>query len=369
MSILLKNCIIIFLCIYNVFNINIKMIAPNSSALYKENTTTPEALYPAKNSNNGKWGYVSKTGQWKIIAQFDGASTFNDGTAIVIIGGKKSLINERGKITFSPQKKSLQGPNIQYSIFSEGVIGADNGQLSGFVDMHGNWVIPPIYEGVRHFHEGMAVAKKDYKFGFIDKKGIWIISPIYEEIEEFSEGLSHVTLNGKSGYIDKTGKLVIGLKFDEAQSFSNGLAAASTEGSWGLINQSGDWVVPPSFDNILTGRYGDLYSEGISANKAGNYGLINKHGQWLIPPLYLNALQFSESVASAAESIDKFSQPLNGYINKNNEWVINPKFAEAGKFENGIARVTQLIEDKEHIMPYAVIEGYINIQGNWIIKW
>lgn len=86
-------------------------------------------------------------------------------------------------------------------------------------------------------------AVKDGKYGFIDVHGQFVIPPSFTSAQEFSEGLAAVYVGGEShlerstdgspfisyergkwGYIDRTGAIAIPPQFGSAKPFSEGLA-------------------------------------------------------------------------------------------------------------------------------------------------
>jgi len=73
----------------------------------QEKTAQPQktkeavALFPIK--YNGKWGYIDETGIIIINPQYDTASEFFEGLALIEIGGKKGYIDKTGKKVISPE--------------------------------------------------------------------------------------------------------------------------------------------------------------------------------------------------------------------------------------------------------------------------
>jgi len=150
-------------------------------------------LFPIE--QDGKWGFIDKTGRIVIKPQFDEAVDFSEGLARVKIGDKWGFIDEMGKIVIEPQFVDK---------FSEETI---------FLD--------------RSFSEGLAAMNNDSKLGFIDKTGRIVIEPQFVSVWPFSEGLSRVTMDGSTwGFIDKTGKIVIKPQFNGVGDFHEGLATA-----------------------------------------------------------------------------------------------------------------------------------------------
>ncbi len=140
---------------------------------------------------NGKYGYIDKSGKVVIQPQFDNTMGFNEGLAATSVGGK-----------------------------------------FGYIDTKGRWAIKPQFDFTYMFSDGLALVEINKKKGWIDRKGRIVIEP--QEFEKtaigFREGRLAVMKNGKWGYIDKTGRMVIEAKFEEAKEFSGGVAQVVTEG-------------------------------------------------------------------------------------------------------------------------------------------
>ena len=108
----------------------------------------------------------------------------------------------------------------------------------GFIDKHGEIVIPLCFETVGEFSEGLASFERDGRWGFLDATGAVVIEPAFPWAQDFHEGLALVqvtgeslAINGQWGFIDRTGKVVIKSEFSELhgvaeseQGFSDGLA-------------------------------------------------------------------------------------------------------------------------------------------------
>jgi hypothetical protein len=149
----------------------------------------------AKNSGlfwvreNGKYGYIDRTGKTVIAPQFENTMGFNEGLAATKLNGKYGFINTKGE-----------------------------------------WVIKPQFDFTYVFMDGLAMVRVGKQYAWIDRTGKTVIAPTdYEAVAMgFSEGRLAVKRSGKWGYIDKTGKLVIDAKFHKAAKFEGGLAQVET---------------------------------------------------------------------------------------------------------------------------------------------
>ena len=119
----------------------------------------------------------------------------------------------------------------------------------GYINIAGDFVIPPHFFEATDFDEGLACVRFDeWRYGFIDKNGKVVIDDLPDE-SVFSEGLARIWADElKWGFIDKTGKFVIEPRFDDAWNFSEGMARVKVGDKWGFIDKNGDVVIDIRFD-------------------------------------------------------------------------------------------------------------------------
>ena len=113
------------------------------------------------------------------------------------------------------------------------------GDLYGYVNARGEYVITPQFVDAEDFYDGRALVKKGLLYGFINTKGEYIASPQFEVAGNFSEGLAAVKINDKWGYINTAGKLVIAAKYQDASTFDGGEAHVKFNNKKYLINTAG----------------------------------------------------------------------------------------------------------------------------------
>jgi hypothetical protein len=329
-------------------------------------------LYPIV--QNGKWGYIDKTGKIVIEPQFDYAYKFFEGLARVKVGdektGKYGYLDTIGRFVVNPQFDDA-------GEFSEGLSWVRIGNIEtgkyGFINNNGKFVISPQFYKVSDFSEGFAAVVIYGKYYYINKRGeivfpqrkyshIRIGSEIKTNIIEqgfddagfFSEGLAAVKTGEKWGYIDKKSRFVINPQFDYANDFSDSLALVKISEKYGYINKHGIYVINPQFDYggrikhipsfkelvIIQNRKSNNngFVEGLSVVAVNDgeilkFGYINKSGKFIINPQFDNAGNFIEGLA-AVKVNGKW-----GYIDKTGEFVINPTFDLVNDFYEGLAQV------------------------------
>ena len=84
------------------------------------------------------------------------------------------------------------------SIFGQDLKPRSQGELWGFADGSGRFVIQPVYQKVQEFHNGIAVVAKDNGIGWIDPQGKEVVRPLYmESPNKFGEGAFQPNYRGE----------------------------------------------------------------------------------------------------------------------------------------------------------------------------
>ncbi|MGE0568612.1 MAG: WG repeat-containing protein, partial [Bacteroidia bacterium] len=118
---------------------------------------------------------------------------------------------------------------------------------------------------------------KDDSFGFIDTTGKYVISPVYDDVKAFHEELAVVNVNDSLFYIDKDNVRYINQTFSEAYSFYKGIAGVKKENKWFLIDRLGN-KHSDFFDDM-----NELSEEKYIVKNNNLFGCINQHGDYIIP--------------------------------------------------------------------------------------
>ena len=260
-----------------------------------------------------KYGYIDINGNEVIPCQYDTATPFKDGYAIVTVGSRKLFIDTAGQevdsLTATPKQID---PGVPQRFFHE--IHTDeyypNGIEKtryevGFIDKDGKVLVPlGKYSFAMPFSEGLAAVGFEKHgetdevwgtLGFIDEKGDMVIKPQFDwyfaygddfyyeyRLGLFHEGLAPVFKDYKMGYIDKKGKIVIPFQYKYGYPFSEGLAAVMFPSKkWGFIDHEGNEVFQQRYD-----RVGD-FKHGIAPVELDfKLGFINKEGEIIIPCIF-----------------------------------------------------------------------------------
>lgn len=310
----------------------------------KEDTVTTEYNELYRIDVNGKYGFINENGKLVIEPQFDDAYIiFCDSVCYAKVGERKGLINTNGDffveidscinavywfyndVAIFTIQSGNQGIihksgeiilNASYKNISNdgdnGFIVEDTLGNCGYVDYHGEFILPCKYKALSGFNEGLMMVAASNKCGYVDTTGTWVIDSIYDEAKGFSEGLARVRIKDKWKFIDhegkvvdkfdnneiltgfacnrafvrngdrielinKKGKQVSYVDVDAVNGFKNGYATFLKNGKCGLVDTTGTISIPPKFDGLY-----DVVS-GLSVfKKADKYGVINTTGDVVV---------------------------------------------------------------------------------------
>lgn len=148
---------------------------------------------------------------------FDEVDTWADGLAPVRRGEDWYGLDAHG---------NLHGPFSTLLNPNDGLARFVDDQGVGFLDAHGNKVIPGRYQSAQGFRDGWAPVKREDKWTFVNAQGGELHAPQWDAAVGFDEGLAPVRKDGKWGAIDTSGALAIPCRFASLEQFSEGLAAA-----------------------------------------------------------------------------------------------------------------------------------------------
>lgn len=148
-------------------------------------------------------GLVDRSGKWIIQPTQDLVGEAENGLLLFASAhGKVGFMDRTGRIVIDARFSGTAILPFQESLAA--VYVGENPSLSaGFIDEHGQWVIPPHFSGAYHFCNGLAPVKSGDKWGFIDSTGAMVISPQFAHAESFEGGIAEVLQKDKSGKLHR----------------------------------------------------------------------------------------------------------------------------------------------------------------------
>jgi hypothetical protein len=132
-----------------------------------DNRRLDKAYHRVAFIDDGRVGYCTPLGEVVIPPRFDAGQAFQEGIAVVQLGGKY-----------------------------------------GYVDQFGEWVVKPELEFAYGFWHGVGAAKRDGKYGIVNHAGEWIKEPSFAYVAAVGGGVQAKTDTGEEGFIDSRGNFI-----------------------------------------------------------------------------------------------------------------------------------------------------------------
>ena len=286
-------------------------------------------LASVQDADTGLFGYIDKTGVWRIEPQFKSAYGFSDGRAMVQLeDGSWAYIDRTGALAI-PEVRDSDGSTypLKSSVnFREGIaaVEIDTGIAYDkiYIDINGNVLfnargLPKVYGAgyastyffgfASNFTNGKAVAARrvndstDARMDIedapviIDKSGN-ILATISKEYYADESGFDPNMMvkikpggpfHGEDlyGLCDENGNVVVPCEYPYLQYCENGwYVAQNQDGRYGYIDKSGNVMIDFEFEDA------EKFSCGLAPVLIdGLWGFINEDGEVVIEPAYLTA--------------------------------------------------------------------------------
>ncbi len=196
-------------------------------------------------SISGKYAYYNSKFE-KQFGDYEYASAFNCGCAAIKVGEAEwYIINEKGE-------KLNSTPYLDVILDSKGIAFRNDRafvMIDGsycMIDTSGNVI------GENKFIDAMPFLNTKQ----VDKK---------KKIDNSKTVLAAVCSGGKWGYVDTECNFVIEPQYQDAHSFSNSFAAVCKDGKWGFICTNGSLAIDYQFENV-----GDFNTKGCVFTSANS---------------------------------------------------------------------------------------------------
>ncbi|MBX3130804.1 MAG: WG repeat-containing protein [Polyangiaceae bacterium] len=302
------------------------------------------------------WGLLRRDGQCVWLPAARALTDMVEGFARVEwSAGGYDLVDRDGGLLFGE-------PVSGCGTFREGRCAASVGELWGYVDDRGSWVVEPRFQQASAFSEGVAAVRlAGGGFRFIDRDGDSRGDAEFDEAGLHCGGLARVRRGDRWGYVNDQGALVIEARFEQARDFVEGLAAVRLGEAWTWITPTGRALGEPRYERVFDASAGigifehrgtrgfvspsgetlaeglesaHEFREGLAAiQRRARWGFLDTAGQLVIPPRFAGVMGFSEGLAAAR------SGGAWGFIDATGEFVIPPQLSSCGSFHGGRAWV------------------------------
>jgi hypothetical protein len=173
-------------------------------AIYKYASLFSNEL--AKVQLGEKVGFINKNGEFVLSVKFafDSISSFSDGFACAKQSGLYGYIDKSGNWKIQPQF-------IEAMNFENGIAAAKTDSLWGYINKTGNWIIEPQFIDANYFSDGIAPVRVKRGAGFIkylpisariknyveNKISEWQKKGEYEKTSEYQKRVNETNRNAK----------------------------------------------------------------------------------------------------------------------------------------------------------------------------
>lgn len=372
--------------------------------------STNNSVVPNKNDNlvvNDKYAVTSGN---KFISKDINGDIILNPEGVPIDATKSVWSYEKNGVYYMCSKKKLYGIVDQSgnvvqllpltighidSYFSEGLIAFMNNttQKYGYCDRTGNILIQPQFDHALPFKNGRANVKLGELRGFIDKQGKWVVQPQFISWEGFDySDFAFVKFKGDENYgvIDRVGNILVRNTFTQAeislsgtmdtpwivgQVIKTGLILVEENELFGYKNLKGEWVIQPKYKHGNQFRH-NLATVSIVENEKTLFGVINPKGETVIPFIHKTLSTAWSNTYESDENVTLAGETKDGdflIYNDKAEVVFGPiktfenkKIRQLQPFKYDCAKIelygTEIIKDKHPSIP-SVLTTFINRKG------
>jgi len=273
-------------------------------------------LYPAslKTVDGTSWGYINKDGSFILKPQYDNAMDFQqNGLAIVQKDNLTGIIDRHGRYIVPPKYSSINP-------FNEGRASTMDSEGFKMIDESGKELTPKAYNYIGTFQNGRVIYANTaedglYRYGYLDGKGRDVIPAQYMNAYDFQDGYAIVQIaNNQYALIDHNGEPHYTYNYYSVNNLGNGLLPFQPEANskYGYLNIKGDIVIEPQFGMALP------FADGRAVVNAADdytskYGLIDKSGRYIFEPIYNDIISMGENNVALGKAADP-EQPFKGSI-------------------------------------------------------
>jgi len=233
-----------------------------------------------------------------------------------------------------PLSESPDHPYISLTDPCQDVIIAEEATGYGLINRHGDYILDPIIDEIKHLDDNYFFARNEAEYLLIN--ALSTDADIrYNSFHKISieNDVMVEYIHGKLRRIMKNDGILLDIVgMDSVRKVDDYYNVHFRDQKTGLLNPQGKWEVrpTPSAKKIFPGN------EGLFGALIGeDFGYINSRGDTIIEPVFDQVKGFSEGLAEVRKG------QLWGYVNRNNQMIIPFSFENSGPFSHGVAIVAQ----------------------------
>ncbi|MFS0489494.1 WG repeat-containing protein [Leadbetterella byssophila] len=290
---------------------------------------------------NNKYGYINREGKIAIPPQYDYVRPFS--SHIAIVGNKVSYLPEMGRERYSTEdyfghflidtlgNRQTKDDFLFLGLIGEGLISAVKLETQTYEQNLKRIKHSSLYRDSELKSANKLFIKESKLFGFIDLKGEWIIPPTFPYTHLFDLIISY--FNNDYAFVSR----------NQGFNYTDVISLEEEKIKYNFIDKSGKYLSDDNFSLPNNQYYGfrknGLAIVGISDNdqtifytstlgktdevheiNAQYFGYINKSGVFVIPPLYKEVTPFVKGLSQVKGNKD--CQNIGScYIDVNGRYV------------------------------------------------
>lgn len=245
------------------------------------------------NGFDGGWAMIDLDGKLMTDAIFS-QSAFTNGETVYWADGiccvDNRFINNEGEIIAPKNGESFAKTGYFFDGYAS--VKDPESYLWGYIDINGDWVVPPQFSQADIFRSGVAVVRDpdDSLMGIIDDSGNWVVEPQFPQIRGISDGKFLVSDNEHYLLQDFSGTILEEYDFPNAVDVSirSDVIFALFMDRCEIYDLDGSLR-----ENCIFDTYRSLTSTGMKFEYGemqydGYWGVMDANGDWLIPAKYLD---------------------------------------------------------------------------------
>lgn len=315
---------------------------------------------------DGKWGFIDANGDLAVPCVYDEVKDFAaNGLAPAKRGDRWGYIDAAGatalpfRFLSADEFRSDSLARVAYDCPIRKYIATDHvnakGETFSFFDVH------------RGFNGMICVSDANDKHGFIDAHGDIVIPLIYDDGKAFtSAGVAQVNIGakglsdgGKWGLVDETGAVVLPIEYDAISHRpfeKHTLAAVKKDGKWGCATIDGAIAVPVIYEDVKLNQD----NAAVRVKAEGKWGMVAPDGKQLLPCRYDQLGDFDDDGRALYADGGR-----RGYLNRDFAEIVSVELehlAAAGK--NGLSwakrdgKIGFVDKNAEVVIPFAYEHTY-----------
>jgi len=260
--------------------------------------------------------------------------------------GCVGVIDNNGNLTVSFDPSVYNDFTFASFFVGDYAIVADEKYNHGLIDPYGNIVIPIIYKSLGYYLDGVIAAKTGDLWGYLDIGGNWVISPKYTYAREFYNGIAIVEIEEKPIIIDKGNSLAAPDIFYWSLSFPDDESILSIDPELLFFCRTYTWVE-------MDGKVGLLVKVGDDS-----YGIMKPPGVADYAALTANPTASTVYVNGEPVAFDAYNINDNNYFKlRDIAYILNGTGKQFSVGWDGAANAISLTSDEIYIAVGGEMEG------------